>query len=371
MAGEDEKQNRFRTAFERGQKGEISDYKAWLQERGIDPDRANKSYITRYFTENPEQAPNHDEQLEDIAEFIGFFSTREETFHIPVIGVDGIGKTQLLHTIQRMLEQLGTDLPSQLYNADRFKEEAQGEASYWEDVLHKLSGLEKAVILVDNSYQDKRIQHSLKQINDQVQSSFIISTWTPEQWRIHREEIDDVVQVSNEAELTPLNEADTVEALEKTVQEISSQANRFSTEFYRQIHQYSLGIPGVFHSLLREALHETFVKGLDLGDTEAVVSAAEKLDLQNAEQRIYDLSDKKTTILKHILLSRHPDGRRPSELVELMDKDKSTVSYHLQNLVSEGVLQKEKAGRSTFYSVKPALKPVLQLRINGEGEINA
>jgi DNA-binding transcriptional ArsR family regulator len=371
MSDQDEKRNRFQAAFERGQKGEISDYEAWLKEQGIDPERANTKYVTQYFHENPEEAPNHDDQLEDIAEFIGFFSERDGTYHIPIVGVNGIGKTQLLHTIRHMLESLGTNLPSKIYEAGRFKEDNHKGEPYWEDVLHELSELERAVVLVDNCYEDKRITHSLEKISETVENSFIITTWTPEQWRMYQDEISEAVKVSKEAELTPLNEKDTVKALRKTVQISSEGTVEIQDAFYRRIYNKSLGIPGLFHRLLKASLKETFLKELELGDTEAVDSAVEKLDLDEAEERIYDLSEKKIAILKHILLSRHPQGRRPSELVELMDKDKSTISYHLQNLISDRVLQKEKAGRSTFYSIHEPLKPILQFRINGEGEIHA
>jgi translation initiation factor 2 beta subunit (eIF-2beta)/eIF-5 len=371
MGGGNEKRNQFRDAFERGQKGEISNYEAWLKEKGVRPKRATAEYVTRYFHENPEEAPNHDDQLEDIAEFIGFFSERDGTYHIPIVGVNGIGKTQLLHTIRHMLESLGTDLPSKLYEAGRFKEDNHQGEPYWEDVLYELSELERAVVLVDNCYEDKRIKHSLEKISETVENSFIITTWTPEQWRMNQEEINEAVQVSKEAELTPLNEKDTVRALRKTLEIISEGSVEVEDEFYRRIYKKSLGIPSLFHTLLRASLKETFLKELELGDAKAVDSAVEKLDLDDAEERIYDLSEKKITILKHILLSRHPQGRRPSELVELMDKDKSTISYHLQNLISDRVLQKEKAGRSTFYSIHEPLKPILQLRVNGEGEIHA
>lgn len=371
MTGGDEKQNRFQEAFERGQKGEISNYEAWLKERGIEPDRISNDYVTRYFQQNPEEAPNHDDQLEDIAEFIGFFSERKGTYHIPVVGVNGIGKTQLLHTVQRMLESLRTKIPCKFYEAGRFKEDKHDGEPYWEDVLHELSELERAVILVDNCYEDKRIKHSLETISETVEDSFIITTWTPEQWKMYQEEVNEAVQVSKEAELTPLDEKNTIKALRKTVDVISEKTIEITDEFYRRIYKKSLGIPGLFHTLLQASLKETFLKRLELGDTEAVDSAVEKLDMDNAEERVYGLSEKKTTILKHILLSRHPQGRRPSELVELMDKDKSTISYHLQNLISDRILQKEKAGRSTFYRIHEPLKPVLQFRINGEGEIHA
>ncbi len=366
-----DKQHRFEEAFARGQQGNISNYEAWLQDQHIRPDRVTRAFVEQYFREQPEYAPNHDAQLEEIAEFLGFFSRREGPHHIPIVGVTGLGKTQLLATIQHMLDRLDTGLPYREYSAARFKEDTEEGEPYWDDVLAELADMDKAVILLDDCDGDKRIEHSLETIRNRVDDVFVVTTWTPERWQMVKDEINATLTVSQEVELTPLDESDSVTALDATMEAFSTGPVEVSTELYQRIYEYSSGIPGLFHRILRETLKETFLNDLNLGDIAAVDAAAQTLHLDDAAERIYDLSEKQVLILKHILLARHSQGRRPSELVELLDRDKSTISYHLQNLFDDSLLDKEKAGRSTFYRVAAPVKPLIQRRIAQEGEFHA
>lgn len=365
------KRNRFEEAFERGQRGDISNYEAWLQDQGIRPGRVTEAFVAQYFREQPEYAVNHDDHLEDVAEFLGFFSRREGLYHIPVVGVTGIGKTQFLGTIQHMLDQLEIGLPYRKYSAARFKEDIEEGEPYWDDVLADVSDLEKAVLLLDDCDGDKRIDHSLETISDRVEDVFVITAWTPERWRMNKDEITETLPVSQEIDLTPLGEAATVEALQVTMEAFSTDSVELPTDLYQQIYRHSFGIPALFHLLLRKTLRETFLQGLELDNSDAVDAAVLTLHLDGVEERVYDLSEKQLLILKHILLARHPQGRRPSELVELLDRDKSTISYHLQNLTDAHILEKEKAGRSRFYQVYPPVKPVVQRRVAQEGEFHA
>lgn len=366
-----DKQHRFEEAFARGQQGDISNYEAWLQDQDIRPDRVTEGFVSQYFREQPEHAPNHDAQLEEIAEFLGFFSRREGPHHIPIVGVTGIGKTQLLATIQHMLDQLETGLPSREYSAAQFKEDTEEGEPYWDGVLTELSDLEKAIILLDDCEEDKRIEHSLGTISSRIADVFVVTTWTPERWNMVKDEINDTLTVSQVVELSPLDESTTIAALDATMQAFSTAPIEVSTDLYQRIYECSSGIPGLFHQLLRETLKETFLNDLELGDIGAVDAAARTLHLDGAAERIYELSEKQVLILKHVLLARHPQGRRPSELVELLDRDKSTISYHLQNLFDDSLLEKEKSGRSVFYRVAAPVKPLVQRRIAQEGEFHA
>lgn len=366
----DNKRNRFQEAFERGQKGKISSYDAWLQNQRFRPDRINHDYITEYFQKHPEKAPNHDDQLEDIAEFLGFFAQRAGNHHIPIIGSTGIGKTQLLHTIVHMLQQFNLDLPHRFFSAKEFVEEGENESRF-QEIMDEVEKLETAVILLDDCEHDKRIDHSLQKFDDRIDDLFVITSWTPEHWRIEQDRVNDVLPVSREAELKTLTEKSTVEALATAVKAYSEGRVELPHELYLQIYEASLGIPKLFHDLLRETLRQSFIQELGSVQAETVDAAVEKLNLDNVQNRVYDISDKKLLILKHILLSPHPKGRRPSELVDRLDRDKSTVSYHLQNLAENRILEKEKQGRSVFYRVNDSVKPVLQRRIEKEGEFYA
>lgn len=366
----DDKQNRFQEAFERGQKGEISSYDAWLQEQGFNPKRVNHDYLTEYFQKHPEEAPNHDDQLEAIAEFLGFFSQRSGNHHIPIIGATGIGKTQLLHTVTYMIKQLNLGLPHRFYSATEFVKDGENESRF-QEIMDEVEELDTAIIILDDCEHDKRIDHSLQKFNRKVDDLFVVTSWTPEHWRIEQDQVKDVIPVSREIELKPLTEKSTVEALTVAVKAYSEGRVELPRNLYTRIYEASLGIPKLFHDLLRETLRQSFIQELGSVTVDGVDAAVEKLNLDSIQERVYEISDKKLLILKHILLSRHPKGRRPSDLVERLDRDKSTVSYHLQNLAENRILEKEKQGRSVFYRVNDSVKPVLQSRIEKEGEFYA
>lgn len=365
----DEKQNRFEEAFERGQRGEVNSYDIWLQEQGFDPQQTSLDRLTDYFREHPQEAPNHQEQMEEIAEYLGFFSRREGDYHIPVVGVTGIGKTQFLFTARFLLNQMGSDISNYYFSAGDFAEEGEEEQVFFE-VLDKLAGVDKAVIFVDDCEADKRAAHSLEKISARVEDSFIISSWTPERWNRDHDRVQEAVSSSKEVYLRPFAETDTIEALSTAVEVVSNDGISLPEEFYQRIHEVSLGIPGLFNQMLLEALKETFLKELELADMGAIGAAVEKLNLGSAQDRVWEISKKRLLILKHILLSYDPRGMRPTELVEELDRDKATISYHLQELSSARIVESEKVGRSVFYRVKDSLKPIIQLRIMKEGEHN-
>jgi DNA-binding transcriptional ArsR family regulator len=366
-----DKLNRFEAAFERGQKGEISNFEVWLQENGIEPDKANTDYLEQYFRDNPEKAVNHEEELEEVAEYIGFFSQRSNVYHLPVVGVSGIGKTQFIQTVSNLLGQIEPEIEQRTYRADDFMKLGQEEERIFE-VRDELRGLDKVVIYVDDSEwaESEILIESLRVIEGVVEDAFLVTSWTPEYWKHHSENVETVLPSSTEIHFSPFSEKDTIEALNQIVKVMSNGGLDLPEAFFEDIYQYSTGIPRVFTDLLLASLRETFVKELELGSTESVSAAAEKLNLDGVEETVYDLSDTKVTILTHMLLWNHRDGIRPSQLVDMLDRDKSTVSYHLKDLQTEGLVESEKQGRSAYYRVKNQVKPFIQTRIAQNGEYN-
>jgi len=371
MDDEQDKLNRFQEAFERGQEGQISNYEAWLQDQGIDSEKVNQEYLEQYFRENPEKAVNHEEELEEVAEYIGFFSQRSNVYHLPVVGVSGIGKTQFIQTVSNLLGQIEPEIEQRTYRADDFMELGEEEERIFE-VRDELRGLDKVVVYVDDCEwaESESLIESLRVIEGVVEDAFLVTSWTPEYWRHHSEDVENVLPSSTEIHLSPFSEKDTLEALNQVVKVLSDDGLDLPEEFLEEIYRYSTGIPRVFTDLLLASLREAFVKELELGSTESVNAAAEKLNLDGVEETVYDLSDTKVTILTHMLLCNHRDGIRPSQLVDLLDRDKSTVSYHLKDLQTEGLVESEKQGRSAYYRVKNQVKPFIQTRIAQNGEYN-
>lgn len=369
MDDDSDKLNRFKEAFERGQKGEVTDYKAWLNENGIDSAKASSEFLRDYFQDHPQEAVNHEEQLEAVAEYMGFFSQRGGTYHLPIIGVSDIGKTQFLHTIQNLFTQIETEVPIELLDTHDFNDVVNGQQKIFE-IADRLRETDQTVLLIDNCEWDTNVQEALRVLNQATENSFIITTWTPEAWRRRQEEVEDVLEVDTEVRLDRFSQQDTVEAVQQILQVVSDDGFELPEDSLQKIHEYSRGVPGLFTRLTLKTFREAFLKQVDLTSVEAVELAADQLNLVDAEERVYDLSESKMRILKHILLSTDPRGIRPTTLVEILDRDKSTISYHLQTLRSEEIVESEKQGRSAFYRVKDEIKPIVQQRIDQEGEFH-
>jgi DNA-binding transcriptional ArsR family regulator len=371
MDDEQDKLNRFQEAFERGQEGQISNYEAWLQENGIDPEKTEKEYLKHYFQKNAEKAVNHEEELEDVAEYIGFFSRRSNVYHLPVIGVSGIGKTQFLQTVTNLLKRIEPEIEQRTYNADNFSELGEEEERIFE-IRDELRGLNKVIVYIDDCEweQAESLVEAFQVIENVVDDALLVTSWTPEYWKHHAEDVESVLPASTEIHPSPFSESDGVEALKQVFEVVSDDGFELPEAFLKQIHEYSCGIPGVFTVLALESMREAFVKKLELGSVDSVEAAAEKLNLVGLEESVYELSDTKLTILTHMLLWNHRGGIRPSQLVDLLDRDKSTVSYHLKDLKDEGLVESEKQGRSAYYRVKNQVKPFIQIRIDQNGEYN-
>lgn len=362
-----DKIKRFRRSFEKGQKGKVSSFNIWLSDKGLDPEKANISSISSYFRENPEEATNHHEPFEKIAEFVGFFFERGGIYHISITGISKIGRTQFLHTLDYALQKLGEDINSRYYDATDFAEMGD-EEQYFFDVLEEISSLEKIIVMLDNCEKDRRIEYSLKEIVNNVKDSLIVTSWTPEAWNRSRDRINEIIPPSKELSLTPFDSNETVQMLRKVLEFMSENGIEFQEKFLQKIHEKSAGIPELSIRLFLETLKETFLKDLELGDSKAIGIAAESLNLINLEECLKDLSEQHLVILKNIVLSYDERGMTPSELVEILNRDKATVSYHLQKLSSKKILVSEKYGRNTFYKVKEGLKPLVQLRLEKESE---
>ena len=84
-----------------------------MENHDFDPSRVDRDEITAYLRENPTKSVNQNDVTE-IAEYAGFVTTRQNLYHIPVIGPSGIGKTQLLHTVIGLLSEVDATIDTKL-----------------------------------------------------------------------------------------------------------------------------------------------------------------------------------------------------------------------------------------------------------------
>jgi len=152
---------------------------------------------------------------------------------------------------------------------------------------------------------------------------------------------------------------------------IADDAATFDDEAQERIYDLSHGIPGIVATLMLYALRVAFMNDLAPGSQTSVETAGERLYLADAMDRIYDLSEQKMKILRWILLSRDERGRSPSELVDKLDRDKSTISYHLRTLSDDGFVTSQSEGRRSYYQVWDQLAPFIQLRLAQDSQFHA
>jgi len=368
MNDEPDKLDRFKEAFERGEQGQVSDYRAWLENQGFQPERVNEDWLPNYFREHPEHAANHDEQLETVAEYLGFFSTKGGQRHLPIIGVSGIGKTVFLHTIHHAVDQLGLDIPVRFLDASTF-DDVEDERFRLRIVQEELEEAGQIVILVDNCAQDRDIVESLSSIGEAAEEAVILSVWTPEWWRYHCEKVETRLPVTDEIHLEAFSESETRRAVDTMFELLSSGGTKPSSDFVSTVWENCFGNPNVMLKLVLRSLKEAFHAGTEVG-TECVERAADTLGLVGAKEAVYDLPDSRLNMLAHMLRDTDERGTRPSDLVEDMGLDKSTVSYHLRELRQADIVESTKSGRRAYYQIREVAKPLAQMRITQQGEIH-
>jgi DNA-binding transcriptional ArsR family regulator len=365
-----DKLNRFQAAFERGQKGNVGSFDIWLEEHGFVPRRVDRDSLTQYFQEHPDAASNHQDALETIGEYTGFAINQSGVFHLPLIGPNGIGKTQLLHTVLHLLPDIDADIESRLFDATTFGERTDGRFKL-DDRVEELSSVERPVVCIDDFDRDKRVGASLSAFDSATDDALYITAWSPEGYAFNREEIEKALPASKEVYLEPLSEAGTVATVRTIYDYLADTTPETDRDAEQRIYELTHGIPGIIVLLTLHGLREAFMKEFEPGSRESIEAAGERLHLLDVLDRIYDLSDSKMEILRWILLSLDERGRSPGDLVDKLDRDKSTISYHLSTLSDEGLVEPQREGRHVYYRVTEALKPLVQLRLTKGAEFNA
>jgi len=365
-----DKLNRFQAAFERGQSGDVDSFDIWLDEHGYHADRVDAETVVDFFQHHPDEAANHQAVLDTIGEYIGFATLRSEVHHLAVTGPTGIGKTQLLATILHLLPAINSEIDSRSLDASTFSERVDDQFTF-SDCLSEVQNLHQPVLCIDDCHLDKRIEVSLTDLHDVIETGIIITTWTPEGYIFNRERVTDAISPSKELQLEPFSKAETMATIDTTHDVIADDAATFDDEAQERIYDLSHGIPGIVATLMLYALRVAFMNDLAPGSQTSVETAGERLYLADAMDRIYDLSEQKMKILRWILLSRDERGRSPSELVDKLDRDKSTISYHLRTLSDDGFVTSQSEGRRSYYQVWDQLAPFIQLRLAQDSQFHA
>lgn len=75
------------------------------------------------------------------------------------------------------------------------------------------------------------------------------------------------------------------------------------------------------------------------------------MDIENASRAFATLGHPGRLAIYRLLMRFAPQGVRPTEIAEALAIKQNTLSHHLSDLTSSGLIQVERDGRSLFYSV--------------------
>lgn len=376
---EDNKFDQFEVAFESGQQGQVSNYEMWLESHGFDPNRVDHQVIKEHFQQQPAKTVDYDEQLQEVGEFAGHFATTGGTVHLPVTGVSGVGKTQFKLTVESALDRVETEFEIQSYTCSDLADEVKtGDSdpsveTYTEPrldvVTREMENAENAVFILDDCGDDKRVRSSMTRLESSVENALFITFWNPECWGYDRDGVEREIATTKQIKLSGLSETECGD-LANSVAEFIGGDDSPSGGVVGSSFEYSNGVPDLFIRILIKSLKQAFLNDQRPWAPESVHQAADQLGLTNVAERIESLSQAKLQFIRRMLIDGNSRGVQPKRLVELLDRDKSTVSYHLNDLSSLDLVESVTEGRSTRYSVNKFIRPLVQMRLEKEVEIN-
>lgn len=363
-----EKEKIFTEALARGRDGKVTEINSWLEEKGL-KEHASSS-LKELFKENPELSQNLEKELNTLGEHIGNLEASNETGHLAVIGADEVGKTQLCILLKEMMKNQAESFQFQMVNAKKFQR--IDEENALQKLLEDSKKGHKNVICIDDAWKDKKISFSINKIREKVERSLIVTTWTPEGWSEVESEIAQTVPVDNKIHMTPLSPQETSEMIETAIEEVTeNRSYEIRQEFADAIQRGSQGLPGLTIQIMMESVNQAFLNDLEPFSRESAELSLDKLNLTEFQETINSLSRIKKQIASKALRERDERGIRPKKVGETLQKSKSTVSYHLRDMESKRILERNQVGRSTFYKIRDELKPLIQLQLQGESEFYA
>ena len=349
--------------------GILYNYDNWLMENGMHPDKLNPYQVVKFFWSNPESMINNEKEIEVIANYTGsFLRNRNQLYHIPIIGVNGSGKTLLINVIQYFIAISETGCSYRLEKATDLIKELQKPSPVF------VKGID--VLSIDQCNEVKYIVKIIEKRFKINGNAVYLTFWTPESWMNNKLEIEEILPISEELYLSTIKKEDIIIFIERILFAMSNGRNIENpypdffepnllkdNEFLKKIKDCTHGIPLIIIKLIIECFKQTFLKEDKILDMEILNLSLNNLGICKLSNKMDELSVQHLKILETILLENSKEGARPIELVEKHNIDKSTISYHLNILKDKGILEKKKIGKSSFYKIKENLIPFIQLKL--------
>jgi DNA-binding transcriptional ArsR family regulator len=360
-----EKEKVFDEAVARGRNGKATELSSWLEENGLETQAS--SGLDELFRNSPELSQNLNNELITLGEYIGNLEASGQPSHLAVIGVDQVGKTQLCLLLKELLADRSQNFQFLMANAKEFQ--MIDEENRLRELLKTVEEDRQTVICIDDAWKDKKISLSLGKIREKLANSLVVTTWTPEGWSKVEGKVDQEFPVDNKIHVTPLSQTETLELIESAMDEVTTDGSYVvEKQFSEIIYGGSQGIPGLTIQILMESVNQAFLNEVQLFSEKSAELSIKKMNLTGFQETIKSLSQIKKQIAGKALRERDERGIRPKKISESFQKSKSTVSYHLRDMESKKILERNQVGRSTFYKIRDEFKPLIQLQLQGESE---
>ncbi|MFW9874308.1 MAG: hypothetical protein ACFFG0_14480, partial [Candidatus Thorarchaeota archaeon] len=381
-----EKLIKFKQALKKGKEGVPDNLEAWLESFGVDFKKLSLNFIQSHFLKNSQYMIGNEENIEVIGEYIGLFlRNRRSFYHVPIIGITGSGKSLFLSAIQHFIVQSGENIKFFSFESSKFDIDDDEKLLYKNDEV-KSEKLD--VVFIDSCEKDKNIFDSLTMLFGKLGNAVYITTWTPESFNYWSQSIEYSFPFSKKIILTPFDNYDfrlkfryDIGLFEDfsdfiwNIEEVISLKNGKNKEEFRHIlgdkgydirriiFKYSKGVPSTSIKLFIASIRETFLKRREKIEGKTINDAAKRIGISSIVEKLDELSPPQLRLLETILLLSSEESINPTKLAKRLKLDTSTVSYNLNILREQQILDSKQTGRKVSYNIKENLIPFVQMKI--------
>ena len=383
---ESEKLLKFKQALKKGKEGIPDNFEAWLELHGIDFKNLSFNFVQKHFLENPRYMIGNEGNIEIIGEYIGLFlRNRRAFYHVPIVGITGSGKSLLISSLQNIIFKSGEDVTFRMYDASKFQIDDNEILLYDKQEVTKEK---QDVIFIDSCERDNFIFDSLTLLFGKMGNAVYITAWTPEKFNYWSHDIIYSFPFSKKIVLAPMDNnnfqlefqyrpgiLEDISRLVWNISEVISLENTKDEDSFRDIFEdkryhtnndlfkFSLGIPSILIKLLIASIRETFLKRREKLESKTIEDAARKMGIILINKKLKKLSPPHLRLIEAIILFSSEEGINPTKLAKILRLDISTVSYYLNLLKSEQILESTQTGRKISYKIKENLTPYIQMKL--------
>ncbi len=373
---------KFQQAYQRGRERDLTNLDDYLSQFKInykdfvqlfEVDRALKATILEGLV------VNRLNELEKIAMVLGSYEKKPRRGYINIIALPQTGKTLFLNLIQHYFirtsgENAGKGKRIKIYDATLFSEQEVEEDRqgifYFDEIITVMK--KHDIILVDNCDRDlEHMRYNIRRMEEELSNKLIILAWGAISWlKFTEENMDSTISyVVDEPETTlvlePLEKDEIVELLQIRLKGTKKRKDLkpLTKELLEEIAKASYGIPGLSLRLLYLLIREGSYANQDPIEDEQLIAVLRREGLFDIEHKMKDLNEISYRILYRIATSSSYRGINATDLSRVMERDRSTIAYYLNEMLKLRLLESSKFGKYTFFRVRPSILPVVHYYI--------